>query len=102
MSFPTNVVEGFIGEVVRPLGNFLVNTVSHPIETAQSVASAGAQFVQNNPYTCVTILGLGAYAMYRGNLRFENNKMYFGCNIDTPLGACNLNTALRLGPKLAR
>lgn len=100
MSFPENIVEGYINEVVRPLGNSLVNTISHPVEALKSIASVGTQFIQNNPYTCVTILGLGAYAMHRGNLKFENNKVHFHCNVDTPLGAVSLNTSFRIGPKL--
>ncbi|MGE3318571.1 MAG: hypothetical protein AB7I18_04680 [Candidatus Berkiella sp.] len=100
MSFPSNIVEGYINEVVRPLGNLLVNTLCHPLQTAENVASAGVQVAQSNPYTCATILGLGAFAMYRGNLRFENNKVFLRCQFDTPLGACNVNTSFRLGPKL--
>lgn len=99
MSFP-NIVEGYINEVIRPLGNLVVNTVSHPIDTLQGVASAGAQLIQNNPYTCATIVGLGAYAMYRGNLRIENNKLQVRFNFDTPFGACNWTTTHRIGPKL--
>ncbi len=100
MSFPADIVEGYINEVVRPLGNLLVNTVTHPIDTLQSIASASAQLVQSHPYTCATIVGLGAYAMHRGNLRFENNKVHVRFNIDTPFGACNWNTSHRIGPKL--
>ncbi|MGD9593074.1 MAG: hypothetical protein AB7V32_11185 [Candidatus Berkiella sp.] len=99
MSFPQNIVEGYINEVVRPLGNLLVETVSHPIDALNSVASAGSQLIQNNPYTCATIVGLGAFAMYRGNLKIQNNTLHLHFCIDTPFGACNWNTSHRLGPR---
>ena len=100
MTFPENIVDGYINEVVRPLGTAVANTVLHPIETLQNCGSAAIDIAQSHPYALATVIGLGAFAMYRGNLKFENNKMHLRFNFDTPFGACNWNTSHRIGPKL--
>ncbi len=95
-----NIIYGYIEEVVRPLADFLVNTVSHPINTLESIGTTCLDVIQSHPYTTLTVVGLGAYAMHRGNLKIENNKLHVQFNVDTPLGACRWNTSHRIGPKL--
>ncbi len=95
-----NIIYGYVDEVVKPLADFLVNTVSHPLNTLESLATTGLDAIQSHPYTTFTVVGLGLYAMHRGNLRIENNRLHVQFNVDTPLGACRTSTTYRIGPKL--
>ncbi len=95
-----NSLENLLSDIVRPIGEGVLNVVSHPIDTACNMLTYTADLAQEHPYGCAAVVGLGAYAIHKGWIKLDKNKLHINIDINAgPLGGLRTNTTLRLGPR---
>ena len=94
-----NLLEHFLHSIGRPIGNALHQLIYHPADTVVDAASSCVEFVQDHPYTCVAVLGLGAYAVHRGWIDLNRKRLAVHIDIDTCVGGYRTDTTLWLGKR---
>lgn len=94
-----DLLEHFLHAVGRPVGNFLHQLVYHPAETVIDCTASASEWVQDHPYTCVALVGLGAYAYHRGWIKANTKRVDVNFEIDTCLGGYRTNTSAWVGKK---
>ena len=92
-----NLLEHFLREIGRPIGHFLHNLIYHPADTAIEVVRDSAEWIQDHPYTCVAIVGLGMYAHHRGWLRFQDRGVHVNIDAKCCIGEAHIHNSVRIG-----
>lgn len=91
------LLDDLLSDVVRPIGNALLDVLTHPVDTVSNIAISAANTAKAHPYACTAIVGLGAYAFHKGWLKIDKNRLHVNINIDTPIGGYKTNTTFRIG-----
>jgi hypothetical protein len=90
-------IENALYHLLRPIGDAAYYFAHHPLNALSDALYATGDFIQENPYTCAVVLGLGMYAAHKGMLRFHHRRMDVNVDIDTCLFGYRTNTTFRLG-----
>lgn len=93
----SNILEHFLHNVFRPIGNFFYNLLHHPADTAIEIVTDTAEWVQDHPYTCVAIIGLGMYANHRGWLKFRDKGIHVNIDAQCCIGEAHIHNSVRIG-----
>lgn len=91
--------ENALYHLVKPVGDGLYYFINHPVDAVVNTLYATSDFIQDNPYTSLAIVGLGAYAYHKGYIRYRDRKGTLDVEVDTCIGGASLNTSLWCGRK---
>lgn len=94
-----DLFERFASYLVQPVLDFFKSLIYHPVDTVVDTAVAAGEFVQEHPLTCLTIVGLGAYAKHKGYLKLNSRCVGLDIHADTRLGGAHLNAAVWRGDR---
>lgn len=94
-----DLIERFLSYTLQPVTHLAKSLWHHPIDTVVDTAVAAGEFVQENPLTCVAIVGLGAYAHHRGWLKTRKWGVGVDVEVDTRLGGMAVRSGCWLGKK---
>lgn len=92
-----DLLEHFLREIGRPIGNFFHELLYHPADTAIEAVTIASEWVQDHPYTTVAIIGLGAYAKHRGWLQFKDKGIHINLDAQCCLGEVRIHNSARIG-----
>ena len=95
----SNILEHFLHNVFRPIGDFFYNLFNHPADTVTNAVSGAADWIQDHPYTTVAVVGLGMYATHRGWLKFHKRGMHVDVDAQCCLGEVHVHNSFRIGRK---
>lgn len=94
-----DLLEHFLREIGRPIGNFLHSLLYHPADTTIEAITNASEWVQDHPYTCVAVVGLGMYAHHRGWLRFQDKGVHVNLDAKCCIGEAHIHNSFRIGRK---
>jgi hypothetical protein len=92
-------IEHALYHLLRPIGDAAYYFATHPVNALSAGLYAIGDYVAENPYTTVAVIGLGAYAAHKGMLQYNNRRLTVSANIDTCLGGYQTNTSLWIGKR---
>jgi type II secretory pathway component PulF len=92
-------IEHALYHLLKPVGDAAYYFFNNPLNALSSGLYATGDFIQDNPYTCIAIIGLGAYAAHKGALKYNNGRVNLTLDIDTCVGGYQTNTSLWVGKR---
>lgn len=90
-------IENALYHLLRPIGDASYYFFNHPLDALSYTLYATGDFIHQNPFTTVAVIGLGAYAVHKGTLKFNGRRVDVNLDIDTCLGGYRTNTSMWLG-----
>lgn len=94
-----DLIERFLSYTLQPITHVVKALWHHPVDTVVDTAIGVGEFVQENPLTCIAIVGLGAYAHHRGYLQLHRWGIGIDVDIDTRLGGAHVHNHVWCGKR---